>query len=334
MGPSFGEVGPDGKLWFTQFEGNGLVRYDPAGLEPLQVTGLPSAAWDVAFGEDGKAYVTLFNADSILQVNPANNAMTPLQLPTTNGQPVFIDSSPSGNLYAAGRGENTLFEITPDVPPRVTTGAASAITATTASIAATVNPRGSATRTRVVFGETTAYGQFSAESDTGTADAPQNVTASLSGLKPGTTYHYRAEATNAFGTTVGADATFTTERARVIGSTVKASWQVRNGLTKVRVLTARKVPAGATIQVRCKGKRKGCPAKKKRTRRIAKAKKAVKLAKPFRKRKLRPGAQIEVRITAAGLTGKVFRFKVRKTKVPRKSVLCLAPGATRPGACR
>jgi hypothetical protein len=38
--------------------------------------------------------------------------------------------------------------------------------------------------------------------------------ASLTGLRSGTVYHYRIEATNAAGTTFGADKTFTTARHR------------------------------------------------------------------------------------------------------------------------
>lgn len=94
--------------------------------------------------------------------------------------------------------------------PSATTGDASAITDTQASLAGTVNPQGQLTSYAFQYGTTTAYGQQTAltSAGSGTADAP--VRADLSGLTPGTAYHFRVIATNATGTTVGADRTFTT----------------------------------------------------------------------------------------------------------------------------
>ena len=93
------------------------------------------------------------------------------------------------------------------VPPPAT---ASAISDTQATLAGTVNPQGQLTSYAFQYGTTTAYGQQSAltSAGSGTADAP--VTADLAGLTAGTTYHYRVIATNATGTTVGADRTLRT----------------------------------------------------------------------------------------------------------------------------
>jgi hypothetical protein len=94
--------------------------------------------------------------------------------------------------------------------PGATTGAASGLTDTQASLAGTVNPQGQLTSYAFQYGTTTSYGQQSAlaSAGSGTADVP--VRADLAGLRPGTTYHYRVIATNASGTTVGADRTFAT----------------------------------------------------------------------------------------------------------------------------
>jgi hypothetical protein len=94
--------------------------------------------------------------------------------------------------------------------PGATTGDASGLTDTQALLAGTVNPQGELTSYAFQYGTTTAYGQQSGlgSAGSGTADAP--VTADLAGLTAGTTYHYRVIATNATGTTVGADRTFTT----------------------------------------------------------------------------------------------------------------------------
>ena len=94
--------------------------------------------------------------------------------------------------------------------PSATTGDASGLTDTQASLAGTVNPGGQLTSYAFQYGTTTAYGQQSAltSAGSGTADVP--VRADLAGLTSGTTYHYRVIATNATGTTVGADRTFQT----------------------------------------------------------------------------------------------------------------------------
>jgi streptogramin lyase len=120
-GPSFGELGPDGKIWLTLLEGDGVTTFTPGSSAVGTPTSVPGQPWDVAFGNDGNAYVTRFGANSIAQIVPGTPGFTALTLPTTSGAPVFIESAPNGNLYAAGNGEDTLFEVSPDV--RSATGA-------------------------------------------------------------------------------------------------------------------------------------------------------------------------------------------------------------------
>jgi phosphodiesterase/alkaline phosphatase D-like protein len=94
--------------------------------------------------------------------------------------------------------------------PTATTGDASGVTDTQASLVGAVNPQGELTSYAFQYGATTAYGQQSALSSAGSGTADTPVAADLAGLTPGSTYHYRVIATNASGTTVGADRTFRT----------------------------------------------------------------------------------------------------------------------------
>lgn len=101
-----------------------------------------------------------------------------------------------------------------------TTGATSIPTATTlpvgtadessATLRASINPRGLATTYRFEYGQTTAYGSTTALGNLAAGANPVEVTASLGSLTPATSYHYRISATNAEGTTVGSDGTFKT----------------------------------------------------------------------------------------------------------------------------
>src|SRR5215208_3656588 len=88
--------------------------------------------------------------------------------------------------------------------PAATTGAASGVTRS----AATLN--GTATSWHFEYGTTTAYGLQSAGADAGSGDEPVAVSIPVSGLSAGTTYHYRVVAANADGTVEGADRTFPT----------------------------------------------------------------------------------------------------------------------------
>src|SRR5437868_12545172 len=94
--------------------------------------------------------------------------------------------------------------------PTVTTGPAQSLTTTSATVTGTVNPNGQSTTSSIQFGTTTGYGMQTSPRSVGSGSTDQNVSADLTGLRPGTTYHYRVIATNASGTTVGEDRTFTT----------------------------------------------------------------------------------------------------------------------------
>ncbi|MGD1058155.1 MAG: hypothetical protein ABR992_12175 [Solirubrobacteraceae bacterium] len=95
--------------------------------------------------------------------------------------------------------------------PSVTTGGASGVTEAAATLTGTVNPRNFATEYHFEYG--TEAENFSASTGAGNAGSGSSsvpVSASISGLQPGTTYHYRLIANSATGTSVGGEAVFTT----------------------------------------------------------------------------------------------------------------------------
>ena len=101
----------------------------------------------------------------------------------------------------------------PPKKPLVTTGAASLVTSSGARLNGTVNPKGSATTYRFDYGPTTAYGTSTPNVSAGSGSTAVAVSAAISGLSSGTLYHFRIQATNAGGTSLGTDATFITQSA-------------------------------------------------------------------------------------------------------------------------
>ncbi len=99
--------------------------------------------------------------------------------------------------------------------PNATTEAATQVTAEGATLNGTVNPNGAETTVTFEYGLTTDYGTTAPaeESPLPAGTGGQAVSASITGLQPGVTYHYRVVASNTAGETVGTDQTFTTGAA-------------------------------------------------------------------------------------------------------------------------
>ena len=77
--------------------------------------------------------------------------------------------------------------------------------------------------------------------------------------------------------------------------------------------------------------KKGCPFKRKSA--TAGAKGAVSLTRRFKGARLKPGAVVEVRVSAPAAVAKVLRIRIRARKAPKRTTLCLRPGARKPGGC-
>jgi hypothetical protein len=94
--------------------------------------------------------------------------------------------------------------------PTAITGPVSAVGSTSATAGGTVNPGGQATTWYVEYGTSTSYGKQTASKSAASGTTNAQVSASLTGLAPSTTYHYRLVASNGAGTSRGADGIFTT----------------------------------------------------------------------------------------------------------------------------
>jgi hypothetical protein len=97
-------------------------------------------------------------------------------------------------------------------PPSAKTGGSPLVSTTSATLKGIVNPRGVETSYVFQYGTTTAYGAQTAPASVGSGTAEVKVSQPITGLQPGTTYHYRVMAMSAAGTTNGQDVAFTTKK--------------------------------------------------------------------------------------------------------------------------
>lgn len=118
--------------------------------------------------------------------------------------------------------------------PTVTTRPATSINNAHATLQADVNPQGSPTTYSFQYGTTNAYGAQTVGRNAGGGTTAKRVTTRISGLTPGTTYHYRVIASNGDGTSSGSDHTFKTTLPPAKSPTILATAPFgpsANGLT-------------------------------------------------------------------------------------------------------
>jgi phosphodiesterase/alkaline phosphatase D-like protein len=127
------------------------------------------------------------------------------------------------NINGTTNGADMTFTTLPQAPT-ATTNAASPVGATTATLKGTVNANGASTTVTFQYGLTTAYGTtVTAAQNPVTGSTNTAVSRAITGLTNSITYHYRVVATNAGGTTYGADMTFTTGAIAPTATTNAAS---------------------------------------------------------------------------------------------------------------
>jgi plastocyanin len=117
-----------------------------------------------------------------------------------------VASNAAGTTMGSDR---TFTTLTPTGPPVVITNPATNVTISSGTLNGSLNPHGLTTTVFFQYGTTTNYGSATAM-QTHTGNTYRNITANIAGLTPHTTYHFRMVGTNAGGTRMGSDRTFTT----------------------------------------------------------------------------------------------------------------------------
>ncbi len=111
------------------------------------------------------------------------------------------------NSIGTTYGEGLSFSTPPD-PPLAVTANPSSVTPTSAVLTGAVNPGGRPTTVYFEYGLTPLYGNITPQQNAGAGTSVLDMTAPVSGLVADATYHYRIVASNAAGTTFGADVSF------------------------------------------------------------------------------------------------------------------------------
>jgi streptogramin lyase len=203
-------LGPDGNVWFIDQNAahRAVGRITPSGTLTEFDQGLSqdNPQDDITVGADGNIWVEQASQGAIAPGGVARittaGEITEFTAGLNPGQGADGDallSGPDGNLWFSDRGSKAIGRISLQIPPTATTGAASAITDTSASVSGMVNPLGSPTTVTFDYGTTAALGSTASAGTLPAAGDPATVTANLAGLTPGTVVFYRVTASNGFG---------------------------------------------------------------------------------------------------------------------------------------
>ena len=116
----------------------------------------------------------------------------------------------------AGTGNGADGILTTSSVPAAVTGNAGSVTPTSATLNGTVDPSGRPTTWYFDYGTGTGYGKQTAVKDAGSGSGAAAVSAAVTGLTAGRTYHFRIVAKSDAGTSRGADHTFVSTAAPTV----------------------------------------------------------------------------------------------------------------------
>ncbi len=225
LGPKWlATVSALGLLTFAVFTATALAAAPGATTGPTTVVGSMTAT--VTGSVDPNSQPTTWYVE--YGPSTAYGSQTPAKDAGFGAGPVSVSTGLAGltpgttyhyhvvavNASGTSRGTDAVFTTT--VPPDVTTGAASNITASAATLNGTVDPNGRATAFFFEIGTSTSYGTKTTTKSAGSATTPQPVSAGVTGLQTGRVYHFRIVASSDAGTSIGKDVTFTSSSAPTV----------------------------------------------------------------------------------------------------------------------
>ncbi len=238
-GPNGVAIDSSGDMWVADSGNNRIEEFSPSGafLAEIKSEGVKTVALDghgdvlaiVQNGADDCGLITPPCAH-LVEYGPGGAQLADLGagelglgdsgISEYAWDQVAVDTT-SGRVYVTDGAKNRVLTFQPPVAPVLGQESAVEVGTSEAKLGALVAPGGVEARYRFEY-DTREYKEREGphgmsvpfpEGSAGEGFSSRMVWASAGGLEPGTTYHYRAVATNAVGTVVGPDETFTTVTA-------------------------------------------------------------------------------------------------------------------------
>ena len=206
-------TGPDGDIWFDDqhFGTDAIGRIVPSSFSiteyPLRTAAVP---WTMAVGSDGDLYVAQTGlVDRITDTGQETELRTPTD--TTGSDDDLMVEGPDGNVYFNDLGTGAMVLVNLDEEPVASTGAATRITASGATVNAAVEALSAATAVSFRYGTSIALGSTASAGILPASTMADGASAVLTGLPASTTVYYEVVAANANGTVTGKVESFRTQ---------------------------------------------------------------------------------------------------------------------------
>jgi streptogramin lyase len=219
---------PDGNVWFAdQYSTHRAIgRIKPDGTITEFDQGLSTdVPGEPVLGADGNLWLEQSSNIGVARVTLAGTitefkaGLDPLDM---GAESDGMTAGPDGNLWFTDGGSTgppvvpkAIGKLSLQLAPTASTGTASGVGNTTATLAGSVNPLGAATQTAFEYGTSAKLGSKVGGTALIASGDAKPVSGKLAKLPSGTVIYYRVKAVNAFGTVLGAVRTFKTTGKKV-----------------------------------------------------------------------------------------------------------------------
>jgi hypothetical protein len=212
--PGFIAVAAPGEVYVSNYGGGTAQLVVNSKYEVQSETRVEASGRAVAFDASGNVLVD--TESSVSEYSPSLRLLgsfgqeEPGALTESRSWGLAVDATTRKAYVSSGAATAVNVYGSSQLPAEPTTGVPSELRATSVTLNGTVNPNGLPVTSCIFeYGQSASYGSTALCSpEPGAGNTPLPVTANVTGLMPGTTYHYRLRATNGNGTSFGRDQQF------------------------------------------------------------------------------------------------------------------------------
>ena len=221
-------TGPNGEAYILEGASGGVYEFSSSGTQIGHIAGTPSGPFTETTGiavdsADNVYVVQLYGPPVIDQFN-ASGAFEGPVIGTPSGnlnEPRAVAANANGGLYVADQREPSgvvdIFGPAVLASALIDAESFSDVGTVSVTLGAQVNDLGISSSYYYEYGPNTSYGSTTPTMSLGAVNGDVGAPAQVSGLQPGTKYHFRVVVVNEQGTTHGADVTFTASPSGLLG---------------------------------------------------------------------------------------------------------------------